>query len=175
MRYYNRSIRANKITKKDEFNQERHLSRETLMNQRLKRLADQIQRTLAVIIRDELNDPRLTGLVTISSVKVSSDLGYADVYVTILEPDGQRITAEQAMIKDNHLDSLKVLNNAAGFLRTELSHDLKTRTTPRLRFHYDEVVAQANRMMNLVNEAMQKTTKNDNGADSDDSDIDNQD
>ena len=43
------------------------------MNQRLQRLADQIQRELAVLIRDEVNDPRLTGLVTISSVKVSPD------------------------------------------------------------------------------------------------------
>lgn len=41
------------------------------MNQRLQRLADQIQRALATLIRDEINDPRLTGLVTISSVKVS--------------------------------------------------------------------------------------------------------
>lgn len=137
------------------------------MNQRLRRLADQIQRNLAVIIRDELNDPRLTGLVTISNVKVSSDLGYADIYVTVLEPDEQAVNAEQGMLKENHLDSLKVLNNAAGFLRTELSRDLKTRTTPRLRFHYDEVVAHGNRMMNLVNEAMQKTAKSDADTDTD--------
>lgn len=43
------------------------------MSQRLQRLADQIQRTLSVLIRDEINDPRLTGFVTISSVKVSPD------------------------------------------------------------------------------------------------------
>ena len=137
------------------------------MNQRLRRLADQIQRNLAVIIRDELNDPRLTGLVTISSVKVSSDLGYADIYVTVLEPDEQAVNAEQGMLKENHLDSLKVLKTAPGFLRTELSRDLKTRTTPRLRFHYDEVVAHGNRMMNLVNEAMQKTAKSDADTDTD--------
>ena len=43
------------------------------MNQRLQRLSDQIQRELAVLIRDDINDPRLTGFVTISTVKVSSD------------------------------------------------------------------------------------------------------
>ncbi|MDO4426794.1 MAG: ribosome-binding factor A [Moraxella sp.] len=124
------------------------------MSQRLQRLADQIQRTLAVLIRDEINDPRLTGFVTISSVKVSPDLGYADVYVTILEPK-----EDSAMHIDAHRESIKVLNNAAGFLRTELSHSLKTRTTPRLRFHYDEVTANGNYMMNLVNEAMKKTAQ----------------
>lgn len=122
------------------------------MNQRLQRLADQIQRALSVLIRDEINDPRLTGFVTISAVKISPDLGYADVYVTILEP-----SQDGGMNKEAHQESLNVLKNASGFLRTQLSQTMKTRTTPRLRFHYDEVVAHGNHMMNLVNQAMQKT------------------
>lgn len=127
------------------------------MNQRLQRLSDQIQRELAVLIRDEVNDPRLTGFVTISSVKVSPDLGYADVYVTIMEPG-----LNDAMTKTNHEESVTVLNNTAGFLRTELSHSLKTRTTPRLRFHYDEVTARGNYMMDLISQAVTKTEQNEN-------------
>lgn len=134
------------------------------MSQRLQRLADQIQRTLSVLIRDEINDPRLTGFVTISAVKVSPDLGYADIYVTILEP--KRETLDD-MHKEIHSESLAVLNNASGFLRTELSHTLKTRTTPRLRFHYDEVVANANHLTNLVNQAMQKTAQSAEQSDGD--------
>ncbi|MFB6348697.1 ribosome-binding factor A [Moraxella sp. ZJ142] len=134
------------------------------MNQRLQRLADQIQRTLATLIRDEINDPRLTGFVTISGVKVSPDLGYADIYVTILEP-----SQDGGMNIDAHRDSLKVLNSAAGFLRTELSRTMKTRTTPRLRFHYDEVTAHGNHMINLVSQAMQKTQESEkNYTDGDD-------
>ena len=125
------------------------------MNQRLQRLADQIQRELAVLIRDEINDPRLTGFVTISSVKISPDLGYADIYVTIMEKD-----MNDAMSKDYHIESLEVLNKASGFLRTELSRLLKTRTTPRLRFHYDEVTANANYMMNLISKAVQMSDGN---------------
>ena len=122
------------------------------MNQRLQRLADQIQRDLAVLIRDEINDPRLTGFVTISTIKISPDLGYADIYVTIMEK-----SMDDAMTKDYHTESLEVLNKASGFLRTELSHLLKTRTTPRLRFHYDEVSANANYMMNLISKAVQSS------------------
>lgn len=125
------------------------------MNQRLQRLADQIQRTLAVLIRDEINDPRLTGFVTISAVKVSPDLGYADIYVTILGDE----VSDDDLNKHAHAESLQILNKASGFLRTELSRTMKTRTTPRLRFHYDEVVAGGNRMVNLVNQAMQKTAQ----------------
>ena len=130
------------------------------MNQRLQRLGDQIQRELAVLIRDEINDPRLTGFVTISSVKVSSDLGYADIYVTVMEPE-----LNDAMSKHSHEESLQVLNKAAGFLRTELSHSLKTRTTPRLRFHYDEVTAQGNYMMDLINKAVTKTEQTEASSD----------
>lgn len=127
------------------------------MNQRLQRLADQIQRTLSVLIRDEINDPRLIGFVTISSVKVSPDLGYADIYVTILEPSN-----DGGMNIDAHRESLQVLKNASGFLRSELARTMKTRTTPRLRFHYDEVVANANYLNHLVNQAMQKTAQSSN-------------
>ena len=127
------------------------------MNQRLQRLADQIQRDLAVLIRDEINDPRLTGFVTISTIKISPDLGYADIYVTIMEK-----SMDDAMAKDYHTESLEVLNKASGFLRTELSHLLKTRTTPRLRFHYDEVTAHGNYMMDLISKAVTKTEQNEN-------------
>lgn len=130
------------------------------MNQRLQRLADQIQRELAVLIRDEINDPRLTGLVTISNVKISPDLGYADICVTVMETE-----RDDAMAKDFHEESLQVLNKASGFLRTELSHILRTRTTPRLRFHYDEVTANTNYMLNLISKAVQKTEDDDNQTD----------
>lgn len=135
------------------------------MNQRLQRLSDQIQRELAVLIRDEVNDPRLTGFVTISSVKVSPDLGYADIYVTIMEPE-----LNDSMTLSNHEESIKVLNKASGFLRTELSHSLKTRTTPRLRFHYDEVTARGNYMMDLISQAVTKTEQNEDDVESKEND-----
>ena len=77
------------------------------------------------------------------------------------------------MTKTNHEESIKVLNKAAGFLRTELSHSLKTRTTPRLRFHYDEVTARGNYMMDLISQANARTDNNEvdsNETDSLDSD-----
>lgn len=122
------------------------------MNQRLKRLADQIQREIAELIRLELNDPRLTGFITISSVKVSPDLGYADVYVTVMDENLADDTNAET-----HQESLELLNGAAGFLRGELGRRLKTRVTPRLRFHYDEVTVRANYMMDLISKAVAKT------------------
>lgn len=115
------------------------------MSQRTQRLADQIQRELADLIRLELKDPRL-GMVTVSGVKVSPDFGYADVYVTVLG----------SSLEEKPDESLAVLNAAAGFLRGELGRSIRTRVTPRLRFHFDEVTARGNRMAALINQAVQE-------------------
>lgn len=119
------------------------------MSQRMQRLADQIQREVAGLIRSELKDPRL-GMVTISAVKVSKDMGYAEIYVTVL---GKELDVDYA-------PSLAILNNAAGFLRGALGKSLQVRMIPRLRFHYDEVVVRGNRMAELIHQAIDADEKN---------------
>ena len=118
-------------------------------SQRLKRMGDTVQRELSELIRQELKDPRLGGIVTISAVKVSPDLGYADIYVTVMGRELENDQNEQA-----HKDTLDILNKASGFLRQELSRRLKTRITPRLRFHYDKTNAYGNYMFGLIAEAV---------------------
>ena len=122
--------------------------------QRLKRMADSVQRELSELIRQELKDPRLGGLVTISGVKVSPDLGYADVYVTMM---GRELSDDQNEVA--HRETLDILNKASGFLRQELSRRIKTRITPRLRFHYDKTNAYGNYMFGLIEKAVQDLPK----------------
>ncbi|EXB44081.1 ribosome-binding factor A [Acinetobacter baumannii] len=122
--------------------------------QRLKRMAGSVQRELSELIRQELKDPRLGGLVTISGVKVSPDLGYADVYVTVM---GRELSDDQNEVA--HRETLDILNKASGFLRQELSRRIKTRITPRLRFHYDKTNAYGNYMFGLIEKAVQDLPK----------------
>ncbi|GHE20952.1 30S ribosome-binding factor RbfA [Halomonas urumqiensis] len=110
---------------------------------RTDRVADQLQKELAVLIQREVKDPRL-GMVTVSGVEVSRDLGYADVHVTLLGED----TPER--IKEN----LKVLKQAAGFLRGQIARRIKLRHVPELRFHYDESVVRGQRLSSLIEEAV---------------------
>jgi ribosome-binding factor A len=112
---------------------------------RTDRVADQIQRDLATLIQREIKDPRL-GMITINHVKVAKDLGYADVYLTVLPLGGR--TEEQA-----RADSLSVLKGAAGFLRAELSRKIKLRVMPQLRFHYDESVERGRQLTSLIERA----------------------
>ncbi|MGA2230553.1 MAG: 30S ribosome-binding factor RbfA [Tepidisphaeraceae bacterium] len=96
------------------------------MSRRTEMLGSTIHRELAMIILRELNDPRLTGMPSITRVKVSGDLSIADVYVTVMGTEGQQTAA------------LNALRHSAGLLRTRLTDALSMRVTPFLKFHLDE-------------------------------------
>lgn len=111
---------------------------------RTQRVAEQLQRELAQLIQREVKDPRL-GMVTVNSVKISKDLSYADIYVTVM---GKEESEEQITT------SLKILNKVAGFLRTQVSKRIQLRVMPELRFHYDASVVRGNYLSNLINQAV---------------------
>ena len=96
------------------------------MSRRTERVASTIQQELAQIIMRELSDPRLTGMPSITRVKVSPDLSIADVYVTIMGTEGQQNAA------------LNALKHSAGMMRTKLTKVLSLRQAPFLKFHIDE-------------------------------------
>jgi len=103
---------------------------------RIGRINDVLQRELAKLIRDKCKDPRL-GLVTVAAVEVANNLEHAKIFVTILEND---------KIKQ----SLVVLNNAAGFLRTELARLTKLRIVPKLTFIYDDSIIKGEKIDALL-------------------------
>ena len=96
------------------------------MSRRTEMLGSTIQKELAQIIMRELNDPRLTGMPSITRVKVSPDLSVADVYVTIMGTPGQQNAA------------INALRHSAGMMRTKLTKMLTMRQSPYLKFHIDE-------------------------------------
>ena len=105
------------------------------------RIADQIQRELAELIRTELRDPRV-GMVTLTGVEVSGDQSHAKVFFTVL---GAEPVAQEA---------LEGLRHAAGFLRTGLARRLSTRSVPDLHFEHDESVERGMRLSKLIDEAV---------------------
>lgn len=105
------------------------------------RIADQIQRSLAELIRTEVRDPRV-GLVTLTGVELSRDQSHAKVFFTVL---GSAAQAEEAAAG---------LGRAAGFLRSELAHRLTTRKVPELHFEYDESVERGVRLSRLIDDAV---------------------
>ena len=108
---------------------------------RTRRVGEQVQRELAGLVHEEIKDPRL-GMVSISGVEVSSDLAHAKVFISVLGDDAA-VTA-----------SLRVLNNAAGFLRRKLGARMRLRVVPRVRFFHDRSLAEGARMDALISRAV---------------------
>jgi len=113
---------------------------------RSRRVAEQMQRELALLIQREIKDPRI-GMVTVSSVDVSRDLSVAKVYVTLLDED-----------QDIKL-TLDVLQKASGFLRHELGRSSSMRSLPQIRFYYDESISRGAKLSSLINEAIASDEK----------------
>ena len=107
---------------------------------RSQRVGDQLQRELALLIQQELKDPRV-GMVTVTGVDVTRELERAVVYVTVLGDAAARET------------SLAGLRQAAGFLRRELGRRLRLRTVPELEFRYDSSGERGARVEALLREA----------------------
>ena len=114
---------------------------------RTRRIAEQIQRELAELIRTELKDPRVSGMVTITEVEVSADQSHARVFFTAL--------ADQSKIEE----TTEGLKRASGFLRTQLAHRMKLRTVPQLEFRYDPSVERGVRLSRLIDEAVGDSRK----------------
>lgn len=133
---------------------------------RTDRIADQIQRDLAVVLQREIQDPRV-GMVTVSGVKVSKDLAFADVYVSFMGADSEA----------DCTSSVRVLEHASGYLRSVLARQIDLRTMPRLRFHYDSTLVNGSRISKLIDEAMTSDGSRESGQakpgiNADDEDID---
>lgn len=108
--------------------------------ERTDRVAELMQRKLAEIIQMEVKDPRLPRFVTVSAVKVSRDMAFAKVYITVLG-DKSQVSV-----------SVEVLNNAASYLRTVLARSIKLRVIPKLIFVYDESVEYGTRLSRLIDD-----------------------
>ena len=101
------------------------------------RVADQIQRDLAELIR-ELKDPRI-GMATINAIEVTPDYAHAKVFFSVLIGDPK--------------ETQEALNEAAGFLRNGLFKRLQIHTVPTLHFQFDRTIERAAEMSALINKA----------------------
>ncbi|EEO03895.1 ribosome-binding factor A [Vibrio albensis VL426] len=124
---------------------------------RSQRVAQQLQKELAMILQREVRDSRL-GMVTISDVEVSRDLAYAKVFVTFLCIGEQ--TPESC---------LEALREHEVQIRMMLGKQIRLRLTPEVRFYYDNTLVEGMRMSNLVTEVINsdKRRKHEAGRDED--------
>lgn len=107
------------------------------------RVADFIKREVASLLQKELRDPRVSH-PNVNAVVVSRDMSNAKIYVTFLDKE----TAEDAK------EAIDVLNGAAGFIRSQVATQHTMRSTPKLKFYFDESVRTGEHLSNLIDRAL---------------------
>jgi ribosome-binding factor A len=112
---------------------------------RVDKIADLLKREIALLIQNEVRDPRV-GMASVTGVTVSRDLAHANIYVTLL---GKSSTEEAK-------PSITALNKAAGFLRSLLAKQISLRTTPKLKFIFDDTLAKGQHLSSLIDEALNR-------------------
>ncbi len=115
------------------------------------RVAEQIRRELAELIRLELKDPRVS-LVTITGVEVTPDYAHAKVFYTSLVPADQRAELDRG------------LKRSAGFLRREIGRRVKIHHNPELHFVFDASVERGSQLSQLIDQAIATERHNDDPA-----------
>ena len=107
------------------------------MSKRVNRVAEQMKKELGEIILQKLKDPRI-GFITVTDVEVTGDLQNATIFISVLGSDAEKDA------------TLKGLNKAKGFIRTEIGKRMRLRVTPEIEFEFDESIAYGNRIQTLL-------------------------
>jgi ribosome-binding factor A len=108
------------------------------MSRRTERLNHLLRQEITDLLQREAKDPRLSVMVSVTRVSVSSDLRYAKVFVSVMGTEEEK------------KGLLAGLHAASGFLRRELSGRLSIRYTPELSFFYDDTMEQAGKVLELI-------------------------
>ena len=114
---------------------------------RAERVSDAVQQELAVLIRDNVRDPRV-GMLSVTDVDISRDLAYAKIHISFVGDHSQ----------DQIDQGIAALNGASGFLRKLLASSIKLRITPKLNFFYDESGRRGQHLSALIDLAVSKET-----------------
>ena len=116
-----------------------------MANYRGGRINEEFKREISNLIHNEIKDPRITAMISVTDVKVTKDLRYAKVYVSIF------CNSEEE--KKNNLDALK---GASGFVRKEVGHRINLRHTPEILFEIDDSINYGMHMDELIQRISKK-------------------
>jgi ribosome-binding factor A len=103
------------------------------------RLSGEMKRVISEIIRNDVKDPRISELMSITDVHVTEDLKYAKVFVSVYGDAGP---------------TLEALKSAKGFIRREVGKNIKMRITPELIFEKDDSIEKGIYMSSLINKVI---------------------
>ena len=110
---------------------------------RLGRIEEEYRKELSQIISYELKNPNATGMISVTKVKVTNDLKFAKVYVSVLN-------------SKNIKDTLAALKKSSGYIRSELAKRVNLRNTPEIIFELDDSIEYGTRIDQILKDIMPK-------------------
>ena len=110
---------------------------------RLGRIDEEYKKEISQIISYQLENPNVTGLISVTKVKVTNDLKYAKVYVSILN-------------SKNLKETMEGLKKSSGFIRSELARKINLRNTPEILFELDDSLEYGAKIDSILKEIMPK-------------------
>ncbi|MDX1358683.1 MAG: 30S ribosome-binding factor RbfA [Clostridia bacterium] len=120
------------------------------MSKRIDRISAELKKEISNILLNDIKDPRLTAMPGVIAVRVTEDMSYADVYVSLFGDEKSKA------------GTLKAIMSASGYIRRQLSARLKLRYVPELRFKCDDFIEQGFRI-NSILESLKKDREDEPG------------
>lgn len=117
------------------------------MTRRTERINNLIRQEISGLLRQQVNDPRLTSFISVTKVSTSRDLGHAKVFVSTLGNE------------TNKREILQGFTAASGFLRKELARRLRIRHIPELSFHFDNSIEHGAEILKLIEQVATNSTE----------------
>lgn len=115
-----------------------------MSEKRMGRIEEEMKKIVSEIILNDLKDPRITGLLSVTGVQLSNDLKYANIYISIYDE------------KEKCQSSIKALNNTKGFIRKQLASKINLRCIPELTFKLDTSIQYGNHIDEILNKILPK-------------------
>lgn len=115
-------------------------------NNRFERINEEYKREISNILNNKLKNPNVTGLISCTKVKVTNDLKFAKVYVSILN-------------SKNIKETLAGLKKSSGFIRSELARTINLRNTPELIFELDDSLEYGAKIDSILKDIMKDIKK----------------
>ena len=109
---------------------------------RMNRVEEELKREISNIVNYELNNTNITGMVSVTKVKVTPDFRFARVYVSMLNASKKK--------------TLEALKKSAGYVRTQLAHKINLRTTPEIIFEFDESIEYGAKIDSILNDIVKE-------------------
>ena len=111
---------------------------------RVSQIGEEIKRVISQLLRTKIKDPRISDMVSITEVRVTNDLSFAKVFVSVFGTE------------DEKNDTLEGLRNAEGFIKKEIGRNVKMRIMPKLIFELDDSVEESLRLEKILEEIKTK-------------------